>query len=47
MRKEFAPETTSMLFTFLLKKSLLYEERVGSRNCVKIAFLLSDKEFTL
>ena len=47
MRKEFAPETTSKLFNSHLKRSLLYEERVGSRNCVKIAFLLSNKEFTL
>ena len=47
MRKEFAPETMSKLFISLLKRSLLYEERIGSRNCVRIALLLSDKEFTL
>ena len=47
MRKEFAPETMSKLFSSFLKRSLLYEERVCSRNYVKIVFLLSEKEFTL
>ena len=47
MRKEFAPETMSKLFSYFLKRSSLYEKRVCSRNYVKIVFLLSEKEFTL